>query len=121
MADKKDKINVKSTEPAYIQKNTVRIDGADYDVESLPNVAKIAIEHLVAIDKQVQRAEMARAGFAQAIKAVMEGDEAPTPVDGSPPPNSKRPPDSKVAREVKGADLKIVPDPSAQTDPVAPV
>ena len=42
MADKKDKINVKSTAPAYIQKNTVRIDGADYDVESLP---KVTITH----------------------------------------------------------------------------
>ena len=121
MADKKDKINVKSTEPAYIQKNTVRIDGADYDVESLPNVAKIAIEHLVAIDKQVQRAEMARAGFAQAIKSVMEGDEAPTPVEGSPLPNSKRPPENKVAKSESRADLKIVPDPSEQTDPVAAV
>ena len=119
MADKKDKINVKSTEPAYFQKNTVRIDGADYDVESLPNVAKIAIEHLVAIDKEVQRLEMARAGFAQAIKAVMDGPEAPTPVSGVP--NSKRPPANKVAKEVKGADLKIVPDPSENTEPVAPV
>jgi len=110
MADKNEE-KVKSTEPAYIQKNTVRIDGADYDVESLPNVAKIAIEHLVAIDKEVQRLEMARAGFAQAIKAVMEGDEAPTPVEGSPVPNSKRPPESKVARSESKADLKIVPNP----------
>ena len=119
MADKKeDQVN-----PAYanLQKNTVRIDGADYDVESLPNVAKIAIEHLVAIDKQVQRAEMARAGFAQAIKSVMEGDEAPTPVEGSPLPNSKRPPENKVAKSESRADLKIVPDPSEQTDPVAAV
>ena len=109
-------------DPAYFQKNTVRIDGADYEVETLPNVAKIAIEHLVAIDKEVQRLEMSRAGFAQAIKAVMEGDEAPSPVEGSPLPNSKRPPENKVARsETKGADLKIVPDPSEQRDPVAPV
>ena len=117
MADKKeDQVN-----PAYanIQKNTVRIDGADYEVETLPNVAKIAIEHLVAIDKEVQRLEMARAGFAQAIKSVMDGDEAPTPVSGVP--NSKRPPANKVAKEVKGADLKIVPDPSENTEPVAPV
>jgi|GEM_PF-2002018 len=121
MADKKDKINVKSTEPAYMNRNTVRIDGADYEVETLPNVAKIAIEHLVAIDKQVQRAEMARAGFAQAIKSVMEGDEAPTPVEGSPPPNSQRPPPDKVAKSESRADLKIVPDPSEQSDPVAPV
>jgi hypothetical protein len=119
MADKKeDQVN-----PAYanIQKNTVRIDGADYDVATLPNVAKIAIEHLVAIDKEVQRAEMARAGFAQAIKAVMEGDEAPTPVEGSPLPNSKRPPDKKVTKSETKANLKLVPDPSEQTDPVAAV
>jgi len=116
--EKEDQVN-----PAYanIQKNTVRIDGADYNVDTLPNVAKIAIEHLVAIDKSVQRAEMARAGFAQAIKAVMEGDEAPTPVEGSPLPNSKRPPPDKVARSETKANLKIVPDPSEQTDPVAPV
>ena len=123
MADKKEE-KVKSTEPAYMnqtQKNTVRIDGADYDVETLPNVAKIAIEHLVAIDKEVQRAEMARAGFAQAIKSVMEGDEAPSPVEGSPLPNSKRPPESKVAKTESRSDLKIVPDPSEQRDPVAPV
>ena len=118
MADKKEE-KVKSTEPAYMNKNTVRIDGADYEIETLPNVAKIAIEHLVAIDKEVQRAEMARAGFAQAIKAVMEGDEAPDPVSGVP--NSKRPPDSKVAKTESGAKLKIVPDPSEQRDPVAPV
>ena len=125
MAIEKKEEKVKSTEPAYIQKSTVRIDGADYNVESLPNVAKIAIEHLVAIDKEVQRLEMARAGFAQAIKSVMEGPEAPEPVEGSPTPNSKRPPESKIAKSVAtptgGADLKIVPDPSAQTDPVAPV
>ena len=120
MADKKDD-KVKSTEPAYMQKNTVRIDGADYEVESLPSVAKIAIEHLVAIDKEVQRLEMARAGFAQAIKSVMEGDEAPTPVEGSPPPNSKRPPADKVARSETKANLNIVPDATVQTDPVAPV
>ena len=118
MADKEeDQIN-----PAYanVQKNTVRIDGADYDVATLPNVAKIAIEHLVAIDKEVQRAEMARAGFAQAIKSVMDGDEAPTPVSGVP--NSKRPPDSKVARSESKANLKIVPDPSENADAdVAPV
>ena len=122
MADKKEE-KVKSTEPAYINtnRNTVRIDGADYDVETLPNVAKIAIEHLVAIDKQVQRAEMARAGFAQAIKSVMEGDEAPTPVEGSPPPNSKRPPADKVARSETKANLNIVPDATVSADPVAPV
>lgn len=121
MADKKEKINVKSTEPAYMNKSTVRIDGADYDIETLPNVAKIAIEHLVAIDKEVQRAEMARAGFAQAIKSVMDGDEAPTPVEGSPPPNSKRPPESKVAKSETKTDLKIVPVPEPDSDPVAAV
>jgi len=61
--------------------NTVKIDGKNYDVASLPDVAKIAIEHLVSIDKEVQRLEMARAGFAQAIKSVMESDEAPEPID----------------------------------------
>jgi hypothetical protein len=66
-----------------VRVNTVRIDGNDYDVETLPSVAKIAIEHLVSIDKEVQRLEMARAGFAQAIKAVMDGDEAPDPVSGA--------------------------------------
>ena len=134
MADKvedKKEEKVESTQPAYMNagpnpqmgppRNTVRIDGADYDVETLPNVAKIAIEHLVAIDKSVQRAEMARAGFAQAIKAVMEGDEAPAPVEGSPVPNSQRPPENKVARSETKANLKIVPDPSEQRDPVAPV
>ena len=120
MADeKKGKSKIKSTEPAYMQKNTVRIDGADYEVESLPPVAKIAIEHLVAIDKEVQRLEMARAGFAQAIKSVMEGDEAPTPVSGVP--NSQRPPEDKVARTEQGAKLKIVPDPEPGDDPVAAV
>ena len=119
MADKKDD-KVKSTEPAYMQKNTVRIDGADYEVESLPSVAKIAIEHLVAIDKEVHRLEMARAGFAQAIKSVMDGDDAPTPVSGVP--NSKRPPEDKVARKEHRADLKIVPDPEVPGDePVAAV
>jgi len=121
MAIEKKEEKVKSTEPAYIQKSTVRIDGADYNVESLPNVAKIAIEHLVAIDKEVQRLEMARAGFAQAIKSVMDGDEAPTPVEGSPPPNSKRPPENLVAKKESKADLKIVPDPSEATEPVAAV
>lgn len=119
MADKKDE-KVKSTEPAYMQKNTVRIDGADYEVDSLPPVAKIAIEHLVAIDKEVQRLEMARAGFAQAIKSVMEGDEAPTPVSGVP--NSQKPPADKVSRKESRADLKIVPDPEVSgDDPVAAV
>ena len=65
-----------------VQKNTVRIDGNEYDVDTLPTVAKIAIEHLVSIDKEVQRLEMARAGFAQAIKAVMDGADAPKPVGG---------------------------------------
>lgn len=63
--------------------NTVKIDGKDYEVATLPDVAKIAIEHLVNIDKEVQRLEMARAGFAQAIKSVMEGDEAPEPIGGT--------------------------------------
>ena len=120
MADKKEE-KVKSTEPAYMQKSTVRIDGADYDVETLPNVAKIAIEHLVAIDKDVQRMEMARAGFAQAIKSVMDGDEAPTPVEGSPLPNSKRPPEGKIAKSESKADLRIVPVPEPDSDPVASV
>lgn len=124
MADKNKtgKPPVESTEPAYLTKeanrNTVRIDGADYDVESLPSVAKIAIEHLVAIDKEVQRLEMARAGFAQAIKSVMEGDEAPTPVSGVP--NSKRPPEEKVGNREQRANLKIVPDPVGSDDQVAP-
>ena len=77
--------NVKPINPAMkeiVQKNTVRIDGNEYDVDTLPTVAKIAIEHLVSIDKEVQRLEMARAGFAQAIKAVMDGDDAPKPVGG---------------------------------------
>jgi len=78
-----------------VQKNTVRIDGSEYDVETLPTVAKIAIEHLVSIDKEVQRLEMARAGFAQAIKAVMDGDEAPDPVDG---PKVKEAPKAAVAK-----------------------
>ncbi len=63
--------------------NTVKIDGKDYDVATLPDVAKIAIEHLVAIDKEVQRLEMARAGFAQAIKSIMDSDEAPEPIGGT--------------------------------------
>lgn len=63
-------------------KNTVKIDGKEYLVDTLPEVAKIAIEHLVAIDKESQRLEMARAGFAQAIKSVMSGEEAPEPVEG---------------------------------------
>jgi len=50
---------------------------------------------LVSIDKEVQRLEMARAGFAQAIKAVMDGDEAPDPVDG---PKVKEAPKAAVAK-----------------------
>ena len=89
-----------------VQRNTVRIDGADYEVETLPNVAKIAIEHLVAIDKEVQRLEMARAGFAQAIKSVMDGPEAPKPVSGTP--NSQKP---KESANSKGKpNLNVVPD-----------
>lgn len=61
-------------------KQTVKIDGKDYVVEDLPVVAKVAIDHLMAIDKESQRLEMARAGFAQAIKQVFEGPDAPTPV-----------------------------------------
>ena len=82
-------------EANVVKKNTVRIDGSEYDVETLPTVAKIAIEHLVSIDKEVQRLEMARAGFAQAIKAVMDGDEAPDPVDG---PKVKEAPKAAVAK-----------------------
>jgi len=66
-----------------MEQNTVKIDGNDYVIADLPDVAKVAIEHLMAIDKESQRMEMARAGFAQAIKAVMESDDAPTPVEGS--------------------------------------
>jgi hypothetical protein len=61
--------------------NTVKIDGKDYVIADLPDVAKVAIEHLMAIDKESQRMEMARAGFAQAIKSVMESEEAPAPVE----------------------------------------
>jgi len=60
--------------------NTVKIDGKNYAVADLPDVAKIAIEHLVGIDKEVQRLEMARAGFAQAVKSIMDSDEAPEPI-----------------------------------------
>jgi len=60
--------------------NTVKIDGKNYEVDSLPDIARVAIEHLVAIDKEQQRLEMARAGFAQAVKTSMEGDDAPAPV-----------------------------------------
>ena len=115
MADKNktEKPPVESTDPAYLtkeaNKSTVRIDGADYDVESLPSVAKIAIEHLVAIDKEVQRMEMARAGFAQAIKSVMEGDDAPTPVS-----------EEKVGNREQRANLKVVPDPVDPAEQVAP-
>lgn len=104
MADDKEKI---------VQKNTVRIDGADFDVDSLPNVAKIAIEHLVSIDKEVQRLEMARAGFAQAIKSVMDGPEAPEPVSGvrnSTPPTEGKPPVNGKGEP----DLKVVAEPSAK-------
>lgn len=66
--------------------NTVKIDGKDYEIATLPDIAKVAIEHLMAIDKDVQRLEMARAGFAQAIKSVMEGDDAPAPVGGEDAP-----------------------------------
>jgi hypothetical protein len=61
--------------------NVVTIDGKQYDVASLPDVAKVAIDHLMAIDKSSQRLEMARAGFAQAIKSIMDGDDAPTPIE----------------------------------------
>ena len=64
------------------ERNTVKIDGKDYLIETLPDIAKVAIEHLMAIDKESQRLEMARAGFAQAIKSVMTGDDAPEPVGG---------------------------------------
>tara|TARA_B100000929_G_scaffold242378_1_gene199837 strand:- start:349 stop:678 length:330 start_codon:yes stop_codon:yes gene_type:complete len=100
MADDKEKI---------VQKNTVRIDGADFDVDSLPNVAKIAIEHLVSIDKEVQRLEMARAGFAQAIKSVMDGPEAPEPVSGVR--NSTKTADTKANGNSKGKPtLEVVPE-----------
>jgi len=46
---------------------------------------------------------MARAGFAQAIKAVMDGDEAPDPVDG---PKEKAPKAKEPKVEVsKGPEL----------------
>ena len=79
-----------------VQKNTVRIDGNEYDVDTLPTVAKIAIEHLVSIDKEVQRLEMARAGFAQAIKAVMDGDDAPKPVGGVKVKKAPQPDPTKI-------------------------
>jgi|TARA_B100002003_G_scaffold248827_1_gene283530 hypothetical protein len=79
-----------------VQKNTVRIDGNEYDVDTLPTVAKIAIEHLVSIDKEVQRLEMARAGFAQAIKAVMDGDDAPKPVGGVKVKKAPQPEPTKI-------------------------
>jgi len=91
-----------------VQRNTVRIDGADYEVETLPNVAKIAIEHLVAIDKEVQRLEMARAGFAQAIKSVMDGPEAPKPVGGTP--NSQKKEEANKSTNSKAPNLNVVPD-----------
>jgi len=62
---------------------TVKIDGNDYVIADLPDVAKVAIEHLMAIDKESQRMEMARAGFAQAIKSVMDSDDAPVPVESA--------------------------------------
>ena len=93
--------------------NTVRIDGANYEVETLPNVAKIAIEHLVAIDKEVQRLEMARVGFAQAIKSVMDGPEAPEPVGGQR--NSDKKPTEKTNAK-KGPDLKVVPEEKADVN-----
>jgi len=93
--------------------NTVRIDGADYEVETLPNVAKIAIEHLVAIDKEVQRLEMARAGFAQAIKSVMDGPDAPEPVGGQNFSDEK--PTEKTNAK-KGPDLKVVPEEKADVN-----
>jgi hypothetical protein len=99
-----------------VQRNTVRIDGADYEVETLPNVAKIAIEHLVAIDKEVQRLEMARAGFAQAIKSVMDGPEAPKPVGGTP--NSQKKDEANKSANSKGKpNLNVVPDKVAEGTP----
>ena len=94
--------------------NTVRIDGADYEVETLPNVAKIAIEHLIAIDKAVQRLEMARAGFAQAIKSAMEGPDAPGPVGGQRNSDNKEPTEKTNAK--KGPDLKVVPEEKADVN-----
>ena len=66
-----------------MEQNTVKIDGNDYVIADLPDVAKVAIEHLMMIDKEQQRLEMARAGFAQAIKSVMEGDDAPSPIENA--------------------------------------
>jgi threonine dehydrogenase-like Zn-dependent dehydrogenase len=63
------------------EQNTIKIDGKLYDINALPDVAKIAIEHLMAIEKNQQRLEMARAGFAQAVKNSMEGDDAPEPIE----------------------------------------
>ena len=94
--------------------NTVRIDGANYEVETLPNVAKIAIEHLIAIDKAVQRLEMARVGFAQAIKSVMDGPDAPEPVDGQRNSDKKKPTEKTNAK--KGPDLKVVPEEKADVN-----
>ena len=91
------------TQPDINTQNTVRIDGKQYEVNSLPDVAKISIEHLVAIDKEVQRLEMARAGFAQAIKAIMDGDDAPDPIDTAESSAPPVPPTSEVSP------LKVVP------------
>ena len=92
MTDEEKVANLKG----IVQKNTVRIDGNEYDVDTLPTVAKIAIEHLVSIDKEVQRLEMARAGFAQAIKAVMDGDDAPKPVGGFKVKKAPQPEPTKI-------------------------
>ena len=92
MTDEEKVANLKG----IVQKNTVRIDGNEYDVDTLPTVAKIAIEHLVSIDKEVQRLEMARAGFAQAIKAVMDGDDAPKPVGGVKVKKAPQPEPTKI-------------------------
>ena len=93
-------ISMTEENKSEVRVNTVRIDGSDYDVETLPSVAKIAIEHLVSIDKEVQRLEMARAGFAQAIKSVMDGPEAPEAVSGA-----------KVDAKAKAPEpLKVVPE-----------
>ena len=92
MTDEEKVANLKG----IVQKNTVRIDGNEYDVDTLPTVAKIAIEHLLSIDKEVQRLEMARAGFAQAIKAVMDGDDAPKPVGGVKVKKAPQPEPTKI-------------------------
>ena len=92
MTDEEKVANLKG----IVQKNTVRIDGNEQDVDTLPTVAKIAIEHLVSIDKEVQRLEMARAGIAQAIKAVMDGDDAPTPVGGVKVKKAPQPEPTKI-------------------------